>query len=155
MLLSDKRLLSNDERKQILSTCMLLSTQKMKKNVPIVINDGKHTWRIEDGVFPLQLLSYNHEEADKRTAPDLSISSRNIAIVAKDTDILMFLIYSYSMCAISNVWVLKYDTNSYFDIGTICKYLGNTVSRNILHDHTITGCDITSIFYRISKINPF
>ena len=62
MLLSDKRLLSNDERKQILSTCMLVSTQKMKKkNVPIVINDGKHTWRIEDGVFPLQMLSYNHK----------------------------------------------------------------------------------------------
>ena len=130
-------------------------TKNEKKTVPIVINDGKYTWRIEDGVFPLQLLSYNHEEADKRTAPSLSISSRNIAIVAKDTDILMFLIYSYSMCAISNVWVLKYDTNSYFDIGIICKYLGNTVSRNILHDHTITGCDITSIFYRIIKINPF
>ena len=52
MLLSDKRLFSNDETKQILSTCMLVSTQKMKKTVPIVINDGEHTWRIEDGVFP-------------------------------------------------------------------------------------------------------
>ena len=115
-------------------SCMLVSTQKMKrKNVPIVINDGEHTRRIEDGVLPLQLFCYNHEEADKRIALDLSISSRNVAIVAKDTDVLMFLIYSYSMCAISKVWVLKYHTNSlnsYSDIGTICKYFGNTVSRN-------------------------
>ena len=67
----------------------------------------------------------------------------------------MLLIYSYSTCAISKEWVLKYDTNSYANIGTVCKYLGNTVSRNILQYHAITGCDTTSFFYRIGKISPF
>ena len=67
----------------------------------------------------------------------------------------MLLIYSYSTCAISKEWVLKYDTNSYANIGTECKYLGNTVSRNILQYHVITGCDTTSFFYRIGKISPF
>ena len=38
------------------------------------------------------------------------------------------------------IWVLKYDTNSYANRSTICKYLGNTVSRNILQYHAITGC---------------
>ena len=73
----------------------------MKKNVPIVINIGEYTWRIEDGVSPLHLFSCNHEEADSRMAPHASKSSRDVVIVAKDTDVLMLLIYSYSMCVIS------------------------------------------------------
>ena len=88
-------------------------------------------------------------------APHASKSSRDVVIVAKDTDVLMLLIYSYSMCVISKERVLKYDTNSYANIGTVCKYLGNTVSRNILQYHAITGCDTTSFFYRIEKISPF
>ena len=127
----------------------------MKKNVPIVINIGEYTWRIEDGVSPLHLFSYNHEEADSRMAPHASKSSGNVVIVAKDTDVLMFLIYSYSTCVISKERVLKCDTNSYAIIGTVCKYLGNTVSRNILQYRAITGCDTTSFFYRIQKISPF
>ena len=67
----------------------------------------------------------------------------------------MLLIYSYSTCGISKEWVLKYDTNSYANISTICKYLGNTVSRNILQYHAITGCETNSFFYRIGKISPF
>ena len=42
------------------------------------------------------------------------------------------------MSGISKEWVLKYDTNSYdANIGTICKYLGNTVNRNYI----IVPCD--------------
>ena len=88
-------------------------------------------------------------------APHASKSSGNVVIVAKDTDVLILLIYSYSTCVISKERVLKYDTNSYANIGTVCKYLGNTVSRNILQYHAITGCDTTSFFYRIEKISPF
>ena len=85
----------------------------------MVINDVEYAWRIEDGFSPLQLFPYYHEEADSRIVLDLSKSCRNIIIVEKDTDILLLLIYSYSMCAVSQVWVLKNDTHSYFDIGTI------------------------------------
>ena len=138
--------------RQILSTCLWISSKCIKKNVPIVINVGEYTWRIEDGVSPLHLFSCNHEEADSRIALHASKSSGDHVIVAKDTDVLILLIYSYSTCAISKEWVLKYDTNSYANIGTSCKYLGNTVSRNILQYHAITGCDTTSFFYRIGKL---
>ena len=69
----------------------------------------------------------------------------------------MLLIYSYSTCEISKEWVLKYDTNSYANIGTVCKYLGSTVSRNILQYHAITGWDFfsASFFYIIGKTSPF
>ena len=118
-----------------------------------MINVGEYTWRIEDGVSPLRLFSCNHEEADSRIALHASKSSGNVVIVAKDTGVLMLLIYSYSTCATLKEWVLKYDTNSYANIGTLCKYLWNTVSRNILQCHPITGYDTTSFFYRIGKIS--
>ena len=67
----------------------------------------------------------------------------------------MLLIYSYSTCGISKEWVLKADTKSYANIGIICKYLGNTVNRNMLLYHAITGCDTTSFLCRIGKISLF
>ena len=73
----------------------------------------------------------------------------------KNTDILMLLVYGHSTCAITKEWVLKYDKNSYANIGAICKYLGNTVSRNILQYYAIIGGDATSFFYTIGKINSF
>ena len=117
-----------------------------EKKVPIVINVGEYTWKIKDGVSPLHLFSWYHEEADIRIALHASKSSGNIVIVAKDSDVLILLIYSYSTCAISKEWVLNYDTNSYANIGTVCKYLGNAVSRNILQYYAITGCDTASFF---------
>ena len=118
-----------------------------EKKVPIVINVGEYTWKIQDGVSPLHLFSWYHEEADSRIAIHASKSSGNIVIVAKDSDVLMLLIYSYSTCAICKEWVLKYDTNSYANIGTVCKYLGNAVSRNILQYYAIIGCDTASFFF--------
>ena len=34
--------------------------RKYEKNVPATINDEEHIWRIEDGVFPLQMLVGSH-----------------------------------------------------------------------------------------------
>ena len=72
-----------------------------EKNVPIVINVEEYTWGIEDGVSPLHLFSCNDEEAGSRIALHASKSGGNVVIVAKDTGVLMLLIYSYSTCAIS------------------------------------------------------
>ena len=51
------------------------------------------------------------------------------------------------MCAISNECVLKYDKNSYANIAIIWTYLGNTVSKNVLQNYAIIGCDATLFFY--------
>ena len=48
-----------------------------------------------------------------------------------------------------------YDTNSYANIFTICKYLGSNVSKNILQYRAIFGCDIISFFYRVGEIELF
>ena len=133
--------LSNGENKTDLIHLLVNFLKKHEKNVPININDGEYTWRFEDEV---SLFSYSHEEANSRIALHSSKSSGNVVIAAKDRDFLTLFIYSYSTCGISKEWALKYDTNSYANIGTICRYLGNTVSRSILLYHAITGCDATS-----------
>ena len=94
-------LLSNGEKKTDFIYLFLNFLKKYEKNVSIIINDEKHTWRVEDGVSPLQLFFCNHLEVDSRIAPHTSKSSRKVVIVAKSTDFLMLLIYSYSTREIS------------------------------------------------------
>ena len=148
-------LLSNGTNKTNLIHLFVNFLKKYEKDVPIIVNDGEHKCSIQNGASLVLLFSCNHEDVDSRTALHASKSSRNVAIVAEDTNFLMLLIYSYSTCGISKEWVLKYDTSSYADIGAICKYLGNTSNRNILQYLAITDCDTTTVFYRIGKISPF
>ena len=103
-------LLSNGTNKINLIHLFVNFLKKYGKNVPIIINDRGHTCRIQNGASLLQLFSCKHEDADSRIALHASKSSRNVAIVAKDTNFLMLLIYSYYTCGISKEWVLKYDT---------------------------------------------
>ena len=89
------------------------------------------TWRIEDGVSLLQLwFSCNHK-ADSRIALHASKFRAIVAIVLKDRDSLMLLINKHCACAISKECVVKYGKNGYTNIGTMCKYLRNTITRNI------------------------
>ena len=144
-----KSLLSKGENKTDLIHLFVNFLKKYEKMF-LIMNDRVLTWTIEDGVSLLQLLSCNQNLQSLHA----SKSSVKVAIVAKEADFLMFLIYSYSTCEISKEWVLNYDNNSYANIGTVCTYLGNTISRNISQYHVITGCDTASFFYRNGKINP-
>ena len=58
------------------------------------------------------------------------------------------------MCAISKECVLKYDKNSYANMGIVRTYLGNLFSRNVLQYCAIISCDANSFFYVNGKINP-
>ena len=129
-MMSIKSLLHNGENKTDLIHLLVNFLKKCEKMF-LVMNDGVLTWRVEDGFSLLQLFSFNHEKVNSRMALHASKSSVNVAIAAKEADFLMLLIYSYSTCEISKEWVLKYDTNNYANIGTVCTYLENTVSRNI------------------------
>ena len=122
-----------------------------EKNVAVINNDGEHTKKIDDRVS-LQLFSCSYE-ADNKIALQASKFRVNVMVVLKDTDILMLLVYSHSMCAISKECVLKYGKNSYAYVGTIRKHFGNTVSRNILQYYAVLGCDKFSFFYIDQKIN--
>ena len=76
--------------------------------------------KTKDGVSSLQMFCGNHK-ADSSIALHASKSRANVPIVLRDTGILMFPIYSYSMCEISKECKVKYDKSSYANIDTICK----------------------------------
>ena len=100
-MLSIKNQLSNGKSKTDLIHLFVTFLKKHEKNVLIIVNDGVHTWRSEDGVSILQPFSCSHEKADSRIAIHASKSSVNVVIVAQDTGLLMLLIYSYSTSGIS------------------------------------------------------
>ena len=54
---------------------------------------------------------------------------------------------------LSNGCVLKYDKNSYANIGTVLTYLGNSISRNVLQYYAIIGCEKILFFFMNGKNN--
>ena len=119
--------------RQILSTCFFSS--KNIKNVHIINNDGEHTIKIEDRASSLQLFSYNRE-ADSRIWLQTSKSRANCVVVLKNIGISLLLIHSHFAYTRSKDCVLKYDKNRYANLGTICKYLRNTII-TVLCDHSL------------------
>ena len=66
----------------ILSTT-LFSSKNMKKNIPLINNDGEHAREFEDGGSSLQLFSCN-DKADSRIALHNSKSRANVMVVLKN-----------------------------------------------------------------------
>ena len=56
--------------------------------------------KIKDGTSLLELISYNYKP-DSRIAIQTSQSRANVVVVLKDTNILILLVYSHSVCAVS------------------------------------------------------
>ena len=75
----------------------------------------------------------------------------DVGVVAKDTDVLVLLIWAYVKYNVSRKWYLKYETDKYADIGAICDYFGKNIALLLPVFHSITGCDTTSYFFRAGK----
>ena len=123
------RLLSDRENKTD-PIHLFVFLKKSEKYVQTINSGREHTMKIEGELSSLQLFSCNHE-GDSRIALHASKFTANVVVVWKNTDIAMLLINSHSASTISKECVVKYDKNIYANIGTTCKYLRNTVSRNI------------------------
>ena len=79
----------------------------------------------------------------------------DVVVVAKDTDVLVLLIWAYVKYNVSRKWYLKYETDKYADIGAICDYFGKNIALTLPAFHSITGCDTTSYFLRAVKMQNF
>jgi len=94
----------------------------------------------------------NHEEADTRLILLALKEETDIVIVAKDTDVLVLLIWAYEKYHVKHKWYFKYDADKYAAFGAICEFLGEDVCLTLPALHAITGCDTTSYFCRAGKI---
>ena len=74
-----------------------------------------------------------------------SKSRVNAVVVLKDRH--------FDASYLSNGCVLKYDKNSYANIGTVLTYLGNSISRNVLQYYAIIGCEKILFFFMNGKNN--
>ena len=50
-----------------------------------------------------------------------SQSTKNVVVVAKDTDVFVILVYAYWRVFPVNSWVMKYDSSKFGNIGTISR----------------------------------
>ena len=71
----------------------------------------------------------------------------DVAIVCKDTDVLILIVWAYSILNITNNWYLKYDHEKFADIRKICSYLDKTLGLNLPKIQALIGCNTTSYFY--------
>ena len=65
----------------------------------------------------------NHEEADTRVVLHTFISEGPVIVKAKDTDILILMIYAYTLKKPEAIWCMQIDHNKYVNVGKITQLL--------------------------------
>ena len=74
------------------------------------------------------------------------LSDTNIVVVAKDTEVMILLVYACAITMPTSEWFLKVDNENTVNIGKLNSYLGDKLSTYLPHTHAISGCDTTSFF---------
>ena len=85
----------------------------------------------------------NSEDAGSRFVLHGSKADSDVAVVCKDTDVLVLIVWAYSILNITNNWYLKHD----HDIRKICSYLDKTLGLNLPKIQALIGYNTTSYFY--------
>ena len=84
-----------------------------------------------------------------------SLFSTDVVVVAKDTDVLVLLVWAYAKYNVPRKWYFKYEADKFADVGAICDYFGRDIASALPAFHSITGCDTTSYFFRAGKCRMF
>ena len=83
------------------------------------------------------------------------LSKENIVVVAKDTDVLILLVWAYTHFNVQYKWYFMFEKGVFADITTICEVFGKDICETLILFHAITGCDTASYMFRISKVKAF
>lgn len=120
-------------------------------SLPTVFTSGETTVKIQDRKVT-EIFNCNHEEADTRLILHAALTEGDVVIVAKDTDVLILMIWAHHAFGIRHKWLMKYDNNKYAEIDSICNFLGDELCRVLTAIHALSGCDTTSYFYNVGKV---
>ena len=85
-------------------------------------DSNSKTYRVTTAIE--ELFDCNHEEADSRLVLHAIIDVSDVVVVAKDTDVLVLMVWGYA----------------------------KSISLFLPTIHALTGCDTTSFFYRVGKV---
>ena len=122
--------------------------------VPLTINHRNITKRITRDDVDVTV-KCNHKEADTRVVLHALSSEGPVIVKAKDKDILILMIYAYALKKPEAIWCMQIDHNIFVNIGKIAQFLDQSACLQLPAFHSLTGCDTTSNFYRISKTSVF
>lgn len=102
-----------------------------------------------------QLQKCNHEEADTRMIYHMAQGESNAAVVVKDADVLILLLYAKSQNLKDMYWYKKINAINYINIDTLYQNFGCKKCSLLPKFHVITGCDTTSCRRRRRKLWTF
>ena len=119
--------------------------------IPLVFTSSNATFRVCDGTVA-EVDECNHEEADTRLILHAAASTQDVVIVAKDTDVLVLMVWAYVVLNVEQKWYFKKAHDKFVDVGEICSYLGREICLCLPALHAISGCDTTSYFYNVGKV---
>ena len=115
----------------------------LRRSIPFIITSREKEYFVSPAEN--QVLSvYNHKEADNRLGLHASKIGSDVAIVCKDTDVLIFMILAYSKLNITNIWYFKHGHEKFTDIRKTCFSLGKTLLQDLPKIHAL-GCNTTSL----------
>ena len=143
--------ISNKQDLIALFASYLKSESSVSRNIPVYFNKKDESWCVRQGI-PSRLADCNHEEADTKMMVFALREDTDVVIVARDTDVLILMIYIYAKRKITSNLYMKYAAGKYANIGKIVEYLGIDLSLKLVHIHAVTGCDTTSYFYGVGKM---
>ena len=122
---------------------------------------GRTTFNIEKNTVLISqsqqqsLFTSNQEEADPRVALHCSESSKPVLVKAKDTDILVLMVYAFALTSPPYDWYLQIDNGKTVSTKKIYQNFGKTTSLCLPQFYSLTGCDTVSHFFGISKTCAF
>ena len=122
--------------------------------VPLTINHRNITKRITRDDVDVTV-ECNHKEADIWVVLHALSSEGPVIVKAKDKDILILMIYAYALKKPEAIWCMQIDHNIFVNVGKIAQFLDQSACLQLPVFHSLTGCDTTSNFYRISKTSVF
>ena len=95
---------------------------------------------------------WNHKDAVTRLVLHDSKVDSDVAVVCKDTDVLILMIWAYSKLNKTNNWYFKNDNEKFADISKICSYLGKTFSLSLPKIKALTDAALHLIFTESGKL---
>ena len=134
---------------EILPRLLLLLLLQEKKNFPITSREKEYLISPAGNHY---ISNCNCQDAGSRFVLHGSKVDSDVAVVCKDTDVLILIVSAYSVLNITNNWYLKYDHEKFADIRKICSYLDKTLGLNLPKIQALIRCNTTSYFYRVGKI---
>ena len=147
---------NGDNKNQLIKIILrfILSEEGKKLlRFPFIITSGDDIFRIDNGQQTEK--KCNHEEADTRLILLAHQERNDVVVVAKDTDVLVLLVWAYTHYSKKQNWFFKYDSTKYADIGKICRHFGKEICEKLPPFHALTGSDTTSYFFRAGKVKTF